>query len=157
MAIPITSIQKTVLTEEQEKTQKLEELQTKIAEQEEALNKLLTIVGELNNIGLFEMTNAALQAKEEIAKIALTQVAREPVTNTINNLMESANALSNIDPELTKKLVNGLTNGMNEANIYLENQTKIGVLDIVKLLKDPDVNRAVGFGIHFMKGLGKTL
>lgn len=34
---------------------------------------------------------------------------------------------------------------------------KIGMLDLVKVLNDPDINRAIGFGIHFMKGLGKGL
>jgi len=157
MAIPITSIQKNVLSEEQAKQQKMDELQSKLAEHEEALNQILTIIGELNKIGILEAANSMLQAKEQIAEIALNQVTREPITNMINNVMGGASALTNLDPELTKTLVNGITNGMNEGNDYLQNPTKMNVFDIVKALKDPDFNRAVGFGMHFMKGLGRTL
>jgi uncharacterized protein YjgD (DUF1641 family) len=28
---------------------------------------------------------------------------------------------------------------------------------LIKSLKDPDVNRAVKFGLHFLKGMGKGL
>ena len=27
----------------------------------------------------------------------------------------------------------------------------------MKVLKDPDINRAIGFGLHFLKGMGKGL
>ena len=27
----------------------------------------------------------------------------------------------------------------------------------MKVLKDPDINRAIGFGLHFLKGMGKRV
>ncbi len=27
----------------------------------------------------------------------------------------------------------------------------------MKVLKDPDINRAIGFGLHFLKGMGKGI
>jgi uncharacterized protein YjgD (DUF1641 family) len=27
----------------------------------------------------------------------------------------------------------------------------------MKTLNDPDINRAIGFGVHFLKGMGKEL
>jgi uncharacterized protein YjgD (DUF1641 family) len=157
MAAPITAIQKHVWTDEELKQQKLEDLKTLLTDNEEALNKILDIVGELNDIGVLEAVNAMLQAKETIAKIALGQVTREPITNLINNLMGAAGALTSLDPELTKKLVGSVTLGLDEGSKYLQNNNKIGMLDLLKVLNDPDINRAIGFGIHFMKGLGKGL
>jgi uncharacterized protein YjgD (DUF1641 family) len=157
MAAPITAIQKHVWTDEELKQQKLEDLITLLTDNEEAINKILDIVGELNDIGVLEAVNAMLQAKEKIAKIALGQVTREPITNLINNLMGAAGALTNLDPELTKKLVSSVTLGMDEGNKHIQSNNKIGMFDLLKVLNDPDINRAVGFGIHFMKGLGKGL
>jgi uncharacterized protein YjgD (DUF1641 family) len=157
MAAPIKAIQKQVWTDEELKQQKLEDLKTLLTDNEEALNKILDIVGELNDIGVLEAVNAMLQAKEKIAKIALGQVNREPITNMINNLMGAASALTNLDPELTKKLVSSVTLGLDEGSKHLQANNKIGIFDLLKVLKDPDINRAVGFGIHFMKGLGKGL
>ncbi|AZV44924.1 MULTISPECIES: DUF1641 domain-containing protein [Peribacillus] len=157
MAQPITEIKKNLLTEEEQKQKKLEALTTLLANNDEALNKVLTIVGELNDIGVLEAADSMLQAKEKIAQIALHQVSREPVTNLINTLMGATGALMKTDPELITKLVNSAMKGMDEANDYLQTDKKVKVMDLVKLLNDPDINRALGFGIHFLKGMGKEL
>jgi uncharacterized protein YjgD (DUF1641 family) len=157
MAAPIKAIQKQELTEEEQKQQKLEDLKLLLANNEEALNQMFNIVGELNEIGMLEAANSMLKAKEPIAKIVLGQVTREPVTNLINNMMGAAGALTELDPELTKKLVSSVLTGMDEGNQHLQSNKKVGMLDLMKVLKDPDINRAIGFGLHFLKGMGKGL
>ena len=157
MAAPIKAIQKQGLTEEEQKQQKLEDLKELLANNEEALNQMFNIVGELNDIGMLEAANSMLKAKEPIAKIVLGQVTREPVINLINNMMGAAGALTELDPELTKKLIGSVLTGMDEGNQHLQNNKKVGILDLMKVLRDPDINRAIGFGLHFLKGMGKGL
>ncbi|PET96048.1 hypothetical protein CN527_22910 [Bacillus cereus] len=157
MAAPIQAIQKQELTEEEMKQQKLEDLKELLANNEDALNQMFNIVGELNDIGMLEAANSMLKAKEPIAKIVLGQVTREPVTNLINNMMGAAGALTELDPELTKKLVGSVLTGMDGGNQHLQSNKKVGILDLMKVLKDPDINRAIGFGLHFLKGMGKGL
>ncbi|EJR03846.1 DUF1641 domain-containing protein [Bacillus cereus] len=157
MAAPIQAIQKQELTEEELKQQKLEDLKELLANNEDALNQMFNIVGELNDIGMLEAANSMLKAKEPIVKIVLGQVTREPVTNLINNMMGVAGALTELNPELTKKLVGSLLTGMDEGNQHLQSNKKVGILDLMKVLKDPDINRAIGFGLHFLKGMGKGL
>ncbi|MDM5154446.1 DUF1641 domain-containing protein [Bacillus sp. DX1.1] len=157
MAAPIKAIQKQELTEEEQKQQKLEDLKALLADNEEALNQMFNIVGELNDIGMLEAASSMLKAKEPIAKIILGQVTREPVTNLINNMMGAAGALTELDPELTKKLVSSVLTGMDEGDQHLQSNKKVGILDLMKVLKDPDINRAIGFGLHFLKGMGKGL
>ncbi|OTY14678.1 hypothetical protein BK735_25285 [Bacillus mycoides] len=157
MAAPIQAIQKQELTEEEMKQQKLEDLKELLANNEEALNQMFNIVGELNDIGMLEAANSMLKAKEPIAKIVLGQVTREPVTNLINNMMGAAGALTELDPALTKKLIGSVLTGMDEGNQHLQSNKKVGILDLMKVLKDPDINRAIGFGLHFLKGMGKGL
>ncbi|MFK4292179.1 DUF1641 domain-containing protein [Bacillus sp. RC250] len=157
MAAPIQAIQKQELTEEELKQQKLEALKELLADNEDALNQMFNIVGELNDIGMLEAANSMLKAKEPIAKIVLGQVTREPVTNLINNMMGAAGALTELDSELTKKLIGSVLTGMDEGNQHLQSNKKVGILDLMKVLKDPDINRAIGFGLHFLKGMGKGL
>ncbi|WP_243522324.1 DUF1641 domain-containing protein [Bacillus pseudomycoides] len=157
MAAPIKVIQKQELTEAELKQQKLEDLKELLTNNEEALNQMFNIVGELNDIGMLEAANSMLKAKEPIAKIVLGQVTREPVTNLINNMMGAAGALTELDPELTKKLLCSVLAGMDEGNQHLQSNKKVGILDLMKVLKDPDINRAIGFGLHFLKGMGKGL
>ncbi|OMP65761.1 DUF1641 domain-containing protein [Domibacillus epiphyticus] len=157
MAAPITSITKQVLTPEEQQQQKLAELQTLLADNDEAIQKILGIAGELNSIGILDAADSMIQAKEKIAHIALGQVSREPVTNLINHLMNASAVATRIDPELTTKLVGSMEKGINEGIDFLQTDQKTSVFDLAKSLKDPDINRAIGFGLHFLKGMGKGL
>ncbi|KXH81874.1 DUF1641 domain-containing protein [Sporosarcina sp. HYO08] len=157
MAEPITTIIRNELTEEQSKQKKLEELQTFIAEQDEALQKLIAITGELDQAGVLDAVQAMAKAKDAISKIAIDQVSKEPVTNLINHVMNVAGVFSSIDPAVTEKLANGLKSGMQEAELYQNNGDKVSVFQLLTALNDPDINRAVKFGLDFLKGMGKEL
>lgn len=157
MAAPITKITKIPVSEEALKEQKLENLKQLLAENEEALNQVFAIVGELNDMGALEAATKMVEAKEKVAHIALGQLTRKPVTNIINNLMGLAGALTELDPETTTKLIAALNKGLDEANDPTNAEEKVTVLKLAKLLKDPDVNRAMNFGVHFLRGLGKGL
>lgn len=157
MAVPITGIKKQQLTEEQLKEQKLDNLKELLSENEEAVNQVFSIMAELNDIGALEAAMKLLEAKEEVAHIALGQLTRKPVTNIINNLMGVAGALTELNPETTTKLIEGLNTGVDEASKALESNGKVSAFKLMKMINDPDVNRALNFGVHFLKGLGKGL
>lgn len=157
MAAPITTIKKAQVTEEQLKEEKLENLKQLLSENEEMVNQVFTIMAELNDIGALEAATKLLEAKEEVTHIALGQLTRKPVTNIINNLMGVAGALTELNPETTTKLIEGLNTGLDEANKAVEADEKVSAFKLFKMLNDPDVNRAVNFGAHFLKGLGKGL
>lgn len=120
MAIPISTIQKETKTEEQVKLEKLEELKALLAENEDSVSKTMKLMGELNSLGVFDAANSMLQAKEEIAKIALGQVSREPVTNLINTMMAAGGALTKADPAFTGKLLESVLAGTEQAQSFLK-------------------------------------
>ena len=157
MATPITSIKFKQQTPEEIQQEKLFELQSLITEQKESINKIFEITAELDDAGVLDAVKAMLEAKEDIAEIAVGQVAREPVTNLINHVMNVSGMLTNIDPGVTEKLVASVESGLNEAELHGENNRAISVFDLMKSLKDPDINRSIKYGLHFLKGMGKGL
>ncbi|MDV6377603.1 DUF1641 domain-containing protein [Sporosarcina sp. GW1-11] len=157
MAAPITSIKRTERTEIELQQEKLADLQKLIAEQEESLRKIMEITGELHSIGALDALQAMLQAKEKIASIAVDQVSREPVTNMLNNLLAAAGTLTAISPATVQQLSHSVQQGLNEAEKGVEEGQKTGVLQLMKSINDPDVNRALTFGMNFLKGMGKGL
>ena len=108
------------LTEEQLKEQKLDNLKELLSDNEETVNQVFSIMAELNDIGALEAAMKLLEAKEEVAHVALGQLTRKPVTNIINNLMGVAGALTELNPETTTKLIEGLNAGVDEASKALE-------------------------------------
>ncbi|MFJ7745177.1 DUF1641 domain-containing protein [Peribacillus sp. NPDC097295] len=156
MAAPITEIHNPI-TEEDIKLQKIEELKTLVTDNEDVLNSLFDILGDLNDSGVLDAANSMLKGKEKIAKVALGQVTREPVTKLINTLMGATGALMKADADQVTKLLTSALAGMDEGSKFIETDKKIGVMSLVKVLNDPDINRAIGFGVHFLKGMGKEL
>ncbi|WP_301109483.1 DUF1641 domain-containing protein [Sporosarcina sp.] len=157
MAAPITSIKRTERTEMEIQQEKLADLQKLIAQQEESLQKIMEITGELNDIGALDALQAMLQAKEKITGIAVGQISREPVTNMLNNVMAAAGALTAIDPATIQLLTKSAQRGLNEAEQGIEQNQKTSALQLLKSVNDPDINRALTFGLNFLKGMGKGL
>jgi len=157
MAAPITSIKMAEQTPKVIKQKKLEELQSLIAEQDQALNKILEITGDLDGAGVFDALKAMVKAKDEIAKIAVDQASRDPVTNIINHVINVTGVIASIDPDVTAKLAASVKNGLHEAELYSGNGQKVSVLQLMTALNDPDTNRAIKFGLDFLKGMGKGL
>ncbi|BFH60860.1 DUF1641 domain-containing protein [Paenibacillus azoreducens] len=155
MAEPISMIKKRVLSEEELKQQSLEQLKDSVVEHEQAIDKAIDVLNELYGSGILEATEALLKAKAKVAEIALHQANRPEVTNIINNGIAAAGALSAINPEHTAKLLTGIAKGLEEAGKPQEE--KLTIFSLLGALKDPDVNRAIGFGLRFLKGLGKEL
>ncbi|PIC71898.1 hypothetical protein CSV77_01435 [Sporosarcina sp. P16b] len=157
MAAPITSIKRKERSELEIQQDKLDELQKKIAEQEESLQKIMEITGELHKMGALDALQAMLHSKEKITGIALDQVSREPVTNMLNNLMAGAGILTALDPATIQQLSKSVQNGLAEAEQANEEGQKTGVLQLMKSIHDPDINRALTFGMNFLKGMGRGL
>lgn len=157
MASPITHFKKKELTLEEIKQEKLHELESLLAEQDQALNKLLAITGDLNDAGILDAVMAMVKAKEGIASVVMHQASSEPVTNLINNIMSATGALTTIDPVMTQKLASSVANGLKEAESQRINDKKVGIFQLMKSLKDPDINRSIKFGLNFLKGMGKGM
>lgn len=155
MAKPISLVKRREYTEAERKSQKIDRLTDNVTENDEALDQTLRILFELHDSGILDSLEALLKAKGKVTEIVLGQVTRKEVTTMINNVMGAAGALTAIDPEQTEKLLSGVTEGLNAAS--LEKDKKVSAFGLLKALRDPDVNRAVSFGLSFMKGLGKSL
>lgn len=157
MAAPITRINKKQLTPDELRLQRLFELESQVADQQQALKKLLEITGELDKAGILDAVGAVVKARENLTEIAVHQVAREPVTTLINNVMNAAGALTAINPDTTAKLASSVQRGLSEAEAKGASSRKIGPIGLWKALRDPDVNRSLRFGMDFLKGMGKEL
>lgn len=157
MAKPIQIIKKAEFTEEQKKEQSLESLLSEVAQNKDSLLDTLYLLKELHSSGILETINSLVKAKEEVVKVAVGQMTREPVTNIMNNAMAAGGALATLDPELTKKLMGSVAKGLEKAEQGLQTNLKVGILDLMKALKDEDLNRAIGFGLNLLKGIGEGL
>ena len=155
--MPIRTIKRIELTEEQKREQTLDSLLTEVVQTKDSLVETLDLLQELHNSGILDAINSLVKTKEEVARIAVGQMTREPVTNMINNAMAAGGVLTQMDPEMTKKLMGSVAKGLERAEQGLQSNSTTGILDIMKALKYPDMNRAITFGLNLLKGIGEEL
>jgi uncharacterized protein YjgD (DUF1641 family) len=157
MAAPIQQISRSVKTQQESEAESFQSLLSVVAQNKETLEETMRLMQELHESGMLEALNAMLTAKEKIAKILVEQALRPEATILINNMMSIVGGLTKLDPQVTASLMNGLAAGMGEGSKSVQLAKKVSVLDLAKAIKDPDVNRALKFGIGFLKGFGKSL
>jgi uncharacterized protein YjgD (DUF1641 family) len=157
MANPISAIEKQQQTPEQQKEQELNELLSVLLENSSGLQQTVKLLQELHESGILPALQALVEAKEQVATIAVQQMLRPPVVNMLNNAMAAAGALTSLNPETTTKLMGSLSEGLKKAEQGLANNEMTGVWDLLKVMKDPDINRAMTFGLNLLKGLGQGL
>ncbi|ASV70257.1 MULTISPECIES: helical membrane plugin domain-containing protein [Cytobacillus] len=157
MAEPISKVAEPILTENEIQNQALEKVLQDITKNIDGIQETIKLLQELHDSGILEGVTSLIEAKEQIAKIVVGQSLRPPVTNAINNAMAAAGMITEINPETTKKMTESLTKGIQKAEEGLQLNKKVGLFDLLKLIKDPDINRVMRFGMDFLKGLGEGL
>jgi len=104
VAKEITVIKKKVVTEEEQKQQVADELLNELSNNREAVEETMQLLAQLQKAGILDAAISLLAAKEDVSKIAVEQLNREPVKNALNNMMGAGEALSSVDPEVTKQI-----------------------------------------------------
>ncbi|MFZ3197969.1 MAG: DUF1641 domain-containing protein, partial [Bacillus mycoides] len=128
MAKEITLIKKKIVTEEEKKQQVTDELLNELAENREAVEETMQLLAQLQKAGILDAAISLLAAKEDVSKIAVEQLNREPVKNALNNMMGAGEALSSVDPEITKQITSSLVTGLQFATDELKNGKKTKVM-----------------------------
>ncbi len=120
MAKEITLIKKKVVTEEEQKQQVADELLNELSNNREAVEETMQLLAQLQKAGILDAAISLLAAKEDVSKIAVEQLNREPVKNALNNMMGAGEALSSVDPEVTKQITSSLVTGLQFATDELK-------------------------------------
>lgn len=157
MASPITKITQVKPTHEQEVEQSLTNLQDSLVEHQEALQSLLVLIQDLQNSGVLDILHSLLNAKEKVATIALEQILKPSVLATMKNAMTVIGMVSKVNPEQLQQISDALVTGLERGKERLISDRRVTMLDVATALRDPGVNRSVGFMLALLQGMGQKL
>ncbi|AHI57010.1 DUF1641 domain-containing protein [Listeria ivanovii] len=157
MAEPISTIRDTKKTPEEIEQERLAQIKANIVEEDSGFVEMVETVKLLQESGALEALNSAIKARGDITKTFLNEWRKEQVTNAINNMMISSKLLTGAKPEQTEQMLTNLKNAAEKAEESAKKEEIMGMLAMMKSLKDPDVNRALRYGMTFLKEIGQTL
>lgn len=157
MAEPISTIRDTKKTPEEIEQERLAKIKANIVEEDSGFIEMVETVKLLQESGALEALNSAIKARGDITKTFLNEWRKEQVTNAINNMMISSKFLTDTKPEQTEQMLTNLKNAAEKAEESAKKEEIMGMLAMMKALKDPDINRALRYGMTFLKEIGQTL
>ncbi|MCA0986887.1 DUF1641 domain-containing protein [Guptibacillus algicola] len=154
MAKAIKSIKKIELSEEERRAQDLKEIEDALIDNKEALLETLEVVGHMKDRGVISVLNGMFGEGDRVLKVLVDLLSTKENTMAIKNLLLLVGALGRINVKELEPLMERLNNGIENVSEHEEVHHKTGYLDLIKALKDPEINRSLSILLLFLKGMG---
>jgi uncharacterized protein YjgD (DUF1641 family) len=128
-----------------------------MSEEIEALGEAMNLLITLHRRGVLRILSAVLDKADEVTDEVVTWLSSPENTRTTRNAAAIYALMRELDPSELKAILNALNNGLDSGFSELRIERRLGILDILRYLNDPDVNRALRFILAFLKGMGASL
>lgn len=156
MANPITNIKLLVKDEETVQQEKLDDINAAIADNKDAVLGAITLTGHLHDKGILPILNGMLAQGDAVLDIAVKEINKPQNSHVIENGVGLGLLLGTLDVDKLKILLEKFNQGVQEATAEQgAEDSPSNVFQLMKLLKDPEINRSIGLLVNFLKGMGK--
>ncbi|MXV20611.1 DUF1641 domain-containing protein [Deinococcus xianganensis] len=134
-----------------------EQLHTEVADSTEALLAGLHLLRQLHEHGVLDVAQKTVRGGEGLTASLLHILGGQSSTSLIRNVTELGKTLSELDPGEVSVLGHAVTVGVHEGARHVAAGKGIGLGELLGLLKDRDVQVALGAIFALLKGAGRAL
>ncbi|MDR6217323.1 DUF1641 domain-containing protein [Deinococcus soli (ex Cha et al. 2016)] len=134
-----------------------EQLHTEVADSTEALLAGLHLLRQLHEHGVLDVAQKTVRGGEGLTASLLHILGGQSSTTLIRNVTELGKTLSELDPGEVSVLGHAVTVGVHEGARHVASGKGVGLGELLGLLKDRDVQVALGAIFALLKGAGRAL
>lgn len=154
MSNPITNIKRMEISEETTNERNLDEVSRAVSENKEAILKGIDLLATLNNSGTLDTANALVKHKEDALENVMGELNKPQYSGTLENLSKLFLFIGDLKVDEIQYFADRLNTGMEVASTS-EDSDKTSYMDLLKALKDPEINRSVTMLLQFLRGMGR--
>lgn len=107
--------------------------------------------------GLIPIVRALVEQGDDVLRVVVHAISRKGVTDGLKNLIGIVQFLSVVPPEDMERVFHAVASGLERATEQSEANARLGVYDLLRALRDPDVGRSLAMLFAFLKGMGSGL
>ncbi|KAF1680777.1 DUF1641 domain-containing protein [Bacillus mexicanus] len=155
MAKAIKRIQKIEITEEDQRKQDMKEIEDALVENKEAILETLQMLGHMNERGVLPLLRGLFGQGDKVLEILVKKADTEETANTLKNLLLLFGTLGMLDVKQLEPLILKVNAGVASAVEQKDSEEKTGYFDIIRSLKDPEINKSITLLFSFLKGMGQ--
>lgn len=131
-----------------------EELAPELAESAASLREFLELLRLLDERGVLRFASDLLREEDRVLDVVTERVPPDDFRRAVRNLEVVVRTFRDLDPATLSALAGSVPGAVREAR-RAEADPAMGVLAIVRTLRDPDVNRGVRMLLGFLRGIGR--
>lgn len=117
----------------------------------------LKVLQAMEDRGMLDILLALLQRGEGVLAHVVDVLAKPEVTSSLETLIKSVQALGKLNSVGLLKTLDGVTAGLDRVAEAAPPEQHLGVYDVLRRLKDPDVNAGLAFALDFLQGMGRAV
>ncbi|TGB05141.1 DUF1641 domain-containing protein [Halobacillus salinus] len=155
MGKAITNINRYSVSEEEKRDKDFAEVKEAVADNKDAILKGIQLLKALEEGGTLDTAYAFTNAKRTALERVVQEISKEQYTPLLENLPSLIFLIGELDVNGIRDLTKRLNKGIEEME-QVPSDEKSNVLDVMKALKDPDVNRSLTMMLGFLRGMGRS-
>ncbi|GGH86329.1 uncharacterized protein YjgD (DUF1641 family) [Pullulanibacillus pueri] len=157
MAKAITQIRRVDPTPEELQAQSISKILGAVAENGEAIMKVMDIVSQLDQMGVLDALDALAKRRVDVAEIMIHQVNQPAMHKVMKNGMNMFKFLGSLNPDQIQMLMDGIGHGVDKATATESNDKKTSLWSLGKAMKKPEVKESLAMLITILEGMGESL
>ena len=157
MAQSIKSIVRPIKTEAEQEADRLAEVRKQTAVDADGLIEGLKLVQAMHDRGVLELLVAVFDRGDKVMRRLVDILEQPGATNTLRAAITAMQTFSQVDPATITKCLNAFSAGVENALETPRQSRPLGVFELMREIKDPDVSAAIHTGLAFLKGVGQAI
>ncbi|MGD6819038.1 DUF1641 domain-containing protein [Metabacillus sp. 113a] len=155
MANAINKIKKLELSEEEKRKKELMEMQEALVDNKSAILESLKLMRHMEDKGILPLLNGLVGQGDKVLNVFVKATDKEENTNALRNLLLMVGMLGTINVKELEPILLKMNRGIERVAEQKDTDKKTGLFELLKSLRDPEVNRAITLMLTFLKGVGE--
>jgi len=124
---------------------------------EEVLKQLVDLINNFEKKNVLKLLNSIVEKSDELIESLTTWLLKPDNINAIKNLLLIVGFSKNMEFDKLQKLTFALSKGINKGVEEMKKEKKLGLISIIRMINDPDINRSIRVILAILKGMGEAL
>ncbi|MEH7118354.1 DUF1641 domain-containing protein [Neobacillus vireti] len=154
MAKAIKQIERLEQSEEDKRKEDLQQIEDSLLKNKQALLDTLDLVKHMHDRGVISFLSGLFAEGDKVLQILVKKADSKETANTLKNLLLMVGVLGTLNVKQLEPILLKLNAGIARVSESKNDDNEIGYFDIVRSLKDPEINRSIAFFFEFLKGMG---
>ncbi|TRM12213.1 DUF1641 domain-containing protein [Lentibacillus cibarius] len=155
MAEKLSHVKRMEVPAETIRQHNLEEVATAVSENKESILKGIDLLESLNQSETLDMLTALVKHREDALANVMRELNKPEYAAPVENVTKLFQIAVKLDVDEMRYVADRMNHAVKEATAS-EATGKTSYMDLLKALKDPEINRSITMMLQFLRGMGKA-